>query len=494
MSVIDSRGCGFYGKLPSHGDFLTRGLSGDFVTAWDDWLQRGMIRSQEVLGEGWLDAFLTSPVWRFVLAPGAIDHHGYAGILFPSVDRVGRYFPMTAARRLSVDRVDLALLDVLEPWQRAAETVLLAALERDENDLEELVRSICPEIDSATDLASQPHLPFPLDSIRSASHWRIALEPGAAPGRALAGSLFESLAAAMAPLTIWWSGGSTNGGPSLRVSRGLPDPELFAEMISNDQGCEGGGRGESGPVTGGLEESVGAIGFRASSATTAGWVRANNEDSYCERTAEGIWAVSDGIGGQSHGEVASRMVTDAVALVTPTGSLDSRADQIRRSLGEVNAELRRLARTRSDGFNAGATVLVLVASGARAALIWAGDSRGYRLREDVLEVLTTDHTDADPDDDGARSHVITRAVGGDELLELDVRMVDLLPGDRILLCSDGVHGELSSQALRSAMGGAWTEKIAPNLLDRVLQGAARDNATAVVVECSGVEHSRGSAG
>src|SRR5450631_1378198 len=91
---------GFYGKLPSHGDFVNRSVSDAFVDPWDAWLQRGIARSRDDLGDAWLDAFLTSPIWRFAFQSGVINSAAWAGILMPSVDRVGRYFPLTVVAEL----------------------------------------------------------------------------------------------------------------------------------------------------------------------------------------------------------------------------------------------------------------------------------------------------------------------------------------------------------------------------------------------------------
>src|ERR1700733_5055101 len=86
---------GFFGKLPSHGDFVRRRVADDFVAGWDAWLQSCLAQSRETLGDKWLDTYLTSPVWRFALAPAVCGAAAVAGILVPSVDRVGRYFPLT---------------------------------------------------------------------------------------------------------------------------------------------------------------------------------------------------------------------------------------------------------------------------------------------------------------------------------------------------------------------------------------------------------------
>jgi len=88
---------GFYGKLPSRGDFVRAGLPTDFVAAWDVWCQRMMAESRTALGEAWEAAWLQAPVWRFALPPGGCGDGAALGVWLPSVDGVGRYFPLTIA-------------------------------------------------------------------------------------------------------------------------------------------------------------------------------------------------------------------------------------------------------------------------------------------------------------------------------------------------------------------------------------------------------------
>ena len=90
-------GGGFYGKLPSEGDFVTRRLPWEFTSVWDGWLQQGMHASRGALGAGWLERYLSAPIWRFQVAPGVCGPLGWRGLFFASVDRVGRYFPLTLA-------------------------------------------------------------------------------------------------------------------------------------------------------------------------------------------------------------------------------------------------------------------------------------------------------------------------------------------------------------------------------------------------------------
>jgi type VI secretion system protein ImpM len=118
---------GIFGKLPWLGDFVTRRLPHSFVEPWDDWLQRGMAATRDALGDGWLDSFLTAPVWRFLLPAGSAGP-AMAGVLMPSVDRVGRYFPLTLASPLEADPGPEAPL-LAARWFDALELTALAALD-----------------------------------------------------------------------------------------------------------------------------------------------------------------------------------------------------------------------------------------------------------------------------------------------------------------------------------------------------------------------------
>ena len=88
---------GFYGKLPSRGDFVRSGLPRDFTDRWDDWLQSVMAGSRSLMGDAWLPAFLEAPVWRFALPRGLCGERAALGVMLPSVDKAGRYFPLTFA-------------------------------------------------------------------------------------------------------------------------------------------------------------------------------------------------------------------------------------------------------------------------------------------------------------------------------------------------------------------------------------------------------------
>ena len=120
---------GLFGKLPSRGDFVREGLSRDFTDAWDAWWQRGLAATQLRPREEWLAAWLEAPVWRFVLPPGLLGGEGILGLWLPSVDKVGRYYPLTIA---ATARSDWApYVGVMTAFLTAAEEAGRDALEVD---------------------------------------------------------------------------------------------------------------------------------------------------------------------------------------------------------------------------------------------------------------------------------------------------------------------------------------------------------------------------
>src|SRR5437867_1937956 len=94
---------GWYGKIPSLGDFASRRLPTNFISTWDAWLQDSITASRRLLADRWLDVYLRAPMWRFALMPGVCGERAWAGVLMPSVDKVGRHFPLTLALPLEAE-------------------------------------------------------------------------------------------------------------------------------------------------------------------------------------------------------------------------------------------------------------------------------------------------------------------------------------------------------------------------------------------------------
>ncbi|HKE93043.1 MAG TPA: protein phosphatase 2C domain-containing protein [Povalibacter sp.] len=224
--------------------------------------------------------------------------------------------------------------------------------------------------------------------------------------------------------------------------------------------------------------------------THAGKVRASNQDAFVDRADARVWAVADGMGGHMHGDVASRMACEALADLLPGKTLDTTIDEVQRRMGHVNAKLYAAAVRPKDPVQSGSTLVVFVVKRTACAVLWAGDSRLYRLRHRQLLQMTTDHTFAaqiapqlPPDKRPTEEdHSIMRAVGGEDTLQLDVRRDRVRLGDRYLLCSDGLTRELTAEQISALLGEGDVTQAAQALLDAALAAGARDNVTVVVIE------------
>lgn len=219
-----------------------------------------------------------------------------------------------------------------------------------------------------------------------------------------------------------------------------------------------------------------------------GRLRAVNEDAILVDPAGAIWAVADGMGGHGHGEVAAALVIETLTRTAPRG-----AAALGAAFRAAHEAVQRVAFERGFG-QIGATVVVLVAAGARGIVGWAGDSRAYRLRQRRLARLTRDHSlvqemvdagrlPAEGAERHPRANVVTRAVGADAPAEPEIAEVGLAPGDRFLLCSDGLVRCVADPAIAAILGRAGDPATAARgLVEATLDAGAPDNVSVVVVD------------
>lgn len=235
-----------------------------------------------------------------------------------------------------------------------------------------------------------------------------------------------------------------------------------------------------------VEEDIHPV-YVSEGATDTGRVRTANQDAHAQLGTRGVWAVADGMGGYRDGDVASRMVCEALQnLDSSATTLEATIDAIRQRMTEVNQKLHQASIREHDPVISGSTVVVFLVQRTACAVVWAGDSRVYRLRHGRLTQLTTDHTWAAElnlqQANEEADHAITRAVGGEDTLLLDVRRDRVRLGDRYLLCSDGLTRELPDLRIAELMSGEDVKQCAKALIDATLQAGARDNVTVVVIE------------
>jgi type VI secretion system ImpM family protein len=213
---------GFFGKLPARGDFVTRRLTRDFTDPWDGWLQDAIAMSAQQLGENWLDSYLTAPIWRFLLSSGVCGQMPMLGVMMPSVDRVGRYFPLTLAVTVVDSPAPAKTMLTAISWFDEVEQLALSALEEDA-DLD--------RIDQEADAIAPPAPEHP-DGASFRTDRAVSVELGDGNGAdAAAGAIDGVLGLLASRYTLWWTSGSDRFKPSLVFAEGLPSVERFAALL-----------------------------------------------------------------------------------------------------------------------------------------------------------------------------------------------------------------------------------------------------------------------
>jgi protein phosphatase len=227
--------------------------------------------------------------------------------------------------------------------------------------------------------------------------------------------------------------------------------------------------------------------WRSAGATHTGLERTSNQDAWLELPQARLWVIADGMGGYLAGDVASRMVCEAVADFTPGATLEASIDALRARIDAVNQKLYAASIRPIDPLQSGTTVVMLLAAGDACAALWAGDSRVYRLRQGELTQLTVDHSwAAQLSLRGIKhqltDHTILRAVGGEATLVLDVKRERVQRGDRYLICSDGLYRELTPEQMTALLAHGEVQHCVQLLLEAALAAGGHDNVSLIVTE------------
>lgn len=484
---------GFHGKLPCRGDFVRRRVAGEFLGVWDAWLSRCMHDSHRLLGEGWLDVYLTSPLWRFALSAGVCGEKPATGLLMPSVDAVGRYYPLTLVGTLPVESSLFGLAVQEGAWFEELEALAMSVLEDDPAvDLEQFDQAVSAHGGRlqpwAADAAS--HL---LDPLQGSTCFTLESLEQLVPALL---AMQQALLNRQQGFSLWWTEGSRRISPCLLVQAALPVPERFAAMLDGEwqrHGWES--RAVCWEAPRAVTQEPPALSLPrlcSASVSHVGKVRKVNEDACLDRPDLRLWAVADGVGGHEAGDEASRSVIDGLQQAPQGGELQERVNALRDVLVLANRHLWHAGHRPERPVTSASTVVALLTGVDECSWLWAGDSRLYRLRDGQLMQCTRDHSviqdllergelEAAEASSHPQANVITRAVGAAADLQLESRFADLRPGDRFLLCSDGVHGCVTSDVIQSALQGDTPRAVVDTLLGAVLAGEARDNCTAVAV-------------
>ncbi len=223
--------------------------------------------------------------------------------------------------------------------------------------------------------------------------------------------------------------------------------------------------------------------------TDVGHVRKVNEDAFLDAREQSLWVVADGMGGHARGDRASRAIVERLHGFTEGDTPQESIEGIVQRLSEANDFCRDVA----QGQVMGSTVAALYLHGTRGWLVWAGDSRIYRYRVGDFRQLTDDHSlvqelyrlgelTADEAENHPSSNVITRAIGVADELDVQIREVDIEPGDRFLVCSDGLFKDVAPDEVHANLVLPSPQQALDALVELALRRGGTDNVTGIVVQ------------
>ena len=231
---------------------------------------------------------------------------------------------------------------------------------------------------------------------------------------------------------------------------------------------------------------------RSGARTDIGRARGRNEDAYLVR--DPLFAVADGMGGHRGGNVASKVALEAIRAFDVDGTDGESTSALVKDIRTANETVLARGEADRDLRGMGTTITALLLQGEHATIAHVGDSRAYRLRDGALEQLTEDHTlvhqlveegriTADQAGRHPQRSILTRAVGVEPSVDVDASTIELQPGDRLMLCTDGLTGMLSDDAIREVLAG---EEDPQHASDRLVEAAnaagGDDNITVVVID------------
>jgi type VI secretion system protein ImpM len=444
---------GFFGKVPSHGDFVASGVSATFREALDLWLQAGLEMGRETLGPEWKRQFETMPIWRFVVPHGLWGPATHVGVLLPNADRVGRRFPLVVAAQLSDYREDPRQLCFDNTWFTAAEALAETSLTH--------------EFDLAGFPAAIKRLRLP--------YARDAEDDGREQGSA----------SRFAHATLWWTISPETRKAHGFSTEGAPTPADFLKLleIGRPAAVDLPEEVEPAPVRIDAEEAAsetpgGTLVVERGYATHPGTRQTVNGDALLVSRTPLLLAVADGIGDDIRAKEAAKTIANTVSTTMAQETLANLVQEVKGKLGRAQG----LLQASSAGADEPrASVVVLAGIGDDFAVIWAGDARCYLMRDGMMRALTRDHVEV-----GLRRR-LSRSVGGARQLVPDVVTDSFQDGDRLLLCSAPLSRVLDERAIAGVMAETPVDEAAAALVQESLIAGVRENVSAIVI---GIEQAR----
>lgn len=445
---------GFFGKLPTHGDFISWGLTVDLQRTLDDWLQKGLQTVQESLGESWLRTFKTMPPWRFIIEEGLWSAQGVAGVVLPSRDRVGRGFPLVVLSHIQQAGEHPFQFYKDESWFTALEAIAESA--------------VCGgfQLDDFTGALQRLRSPRPLDRLNDAS---------------------RSNRSRMARESLWWTilpgsrkvqGFRNEGAPRkedfLRLLQAGDAKASLAEVAVQplQQAEVSPARYQAPPA----EVMQSGLCWSSSYQTHAGTGGQLNADALLASDVTGLFAVADGVEDDENAAEAARLAVHLVGQAGMEGSLNQRLQELNGKLERANTLLKSRTECSQDKRVNAASLAALSLSGVAFSVIWAGDTRCYLLRDGMLRCLTRDHVEV-----GMRRS-LSRGVGLASNFQMETVGEELRPQDRFLLCTAPLVRAVPERAIAEIMLSEAADDVPRILIETALISGCPGNMTALVAQ------------
>lgn len=415
---------GYFGKVPTQGDFVFRGLPLALTERFDGWLRQSVRDSQNHMGRDWLPAFLVAPVWRMAITPGLFGPDALIGVVMPSVDRAGRYFPLVIAAPIPGLRAAAPDLARMVTWFDAAEELALSTLD---------------------------------------PHFSLGWFDQQIAGLGLPASVLPPHDPQAPSGSLWWTG--AGGGSEISLDH-MPPPEAFDTLFLTPRMDTPQGDAQSHVARNPLVITIGkAIRKSARQLAPPDQITVN-----CDAQAV---TLLNGAGDAKNLTQAVHLAAETFRSIDEPLSMNDLIAGTKGRIGTANSLLR-------AGMGAvpcpAVSFATLLTQGHLFAILWAGNTRAYLFRDGTLSLLTRDHTDR------RLASVLTRALGLGKQLIPEQTGADLMPGDRFLLCSGSVSAVLSDEEIASILADMRSPETAAEALtqDALIAGANGSVSAAVV--------------
>ncbi len=438
--IIDTAGketdrIGFFGKVPTNGDFVSTGLDPTFQTELDNWIQSGLHASEQEHGSEWQRLFRATPPWRFVIERSLWGKATLVGVLLPSIDRVGRNFPLVIAAKLGNFNDNPRLLCFDDTWFTAVEALAETSSARD--------------FDLAGFIAGLKRLRLPQATV--------------APKRAMPND--------DNPISIWWTINADTRRATGFKTDGAPQATHFIELMKRQASKPGPGPAAIAETK---PQPPNEVVIEKSFATHPGTRLLVNADALlvCDRPR--LFAVADGIGDGSSAVDAAKVTTNTLAHVLFHDTLEEIIQDVKGKLGRAHSLLQSVHASAARE-SSSASVVALTIRHDGFAVIWAGNARCYLVRDGMMRCLTRDHVEV-----GLR-FALSRSIGSQRQLVPEVLSGMAQTGDRFLLCSRALARTLDERSIAETLLDKPINDAASTLIQDGLIANARDNLSAIVV-------------